>query len=197
MLPKLPGSEFLLSKIDQMAHLVLANPNITVGTCRKTGYAEPKSIYYWLDKAGFRGMKDFRRAVLSRSFPIPTEPSPEVKDSHRLPPIPLYTANDSLERLDVDQYLKSRLGARAFAVLISKNEFGGMATPGDLLVIDPDGSFSQGDLALANLDGKPCIVRVYYLPNKSPIYVDISDIHRVLLPDFINGKVAFVVRHSI
>ncbi len=29
MLPKLPGSEFLLSKIDQMAHLVLANPNIT------------------------------------------------------------------------------------------------------------------------------------------------------------------------
>ncbi len=187
-----------MSKMEQMAHLVLANPNITAKElAEKLGYAEPKSIYYWLDKAGFRGIKDFRRAVLSRSFPIPTEAPQEVKDSHRLPPIPLYADNDSLQRLDMDQYLKSRLGPRAFAVLISKNEFGGIVKSGDLLIIDPDGPFSQGDLALANVDAKPYIVRIYYLPDKSPIYVDISDIHQLLLPDFINGKVAFVVRHSI
>jgi len=51
----LAGSETLLSKIDQMAQLVLANPTITAKElAQKMGYAEQKSVYYWLEKAGYR-----------------------------------------------------------------------------------------------------------------------------------------------
>lgn len=60
-----------LSIIHEMARFLLMNPSITAKElARKMGYAEEKSIYYWLNKAGFSGMKEFRRKVLSRQFPV-------------------------------------------------------------------------------------------------------------------------------
>ncbi len=187
-----------MSKIDQMAHLVLANPNITAKELAgKLGYAEPKSIYYWLEKAGFKGMRDFKKTVLSRSFPIPKEQPTAARDSERLPPMPLYTDNDRLRRLSLDEHLRCQLGPRTFAILVSENEFGQIAQSGDILIIDPDEAYSQGDLLLANLDESSYIVRVYYLPDRSPIYVDVRNRSQLLSPDFINGKVAFVIKRSV
>ena len=53
-----------MSKIDQMAYFILANPNITgKELAAKLGYSEPKSIYYWLEKAGYEGLKDFKKKL--------------------------------------------------------------------------------------------------------------------------------------
>ncbi|HHY69861.1 MAG TPA: hypothetical protein PLB36_00350 [Bacillota bacterium] len=186
------------SKIEQMAYCILANPNITARElAEKLGYSEPKSIYYWLEKAGFRGLKDFKKTVLSRSFPIPNERAETTRDRERRPTLPLYFDNDSLRQLDLKEYIMAHLGPRSFAVLISEDRYGEVAKSGDLLIIDPDGTCGQGDLLLANQDGRPAIARVYYLPDKSPIYIDVHDITHLLSPDFINGKIIFILNHSV
>jgi hypothetical protein len=52
-----------------MSRLILADPNVTARQIAKTlGYAEEKSVYYWLSKSGYKGMRDFKKAVLSRSI---------------------------------------------------------------------------------------------------------------------------------
>ena len=112
----------------------------------------------------------------------------EAKDSQKLPSLPVYTDSSNLNAFDFHRYLYDRLGPRSFAVQVSKEEFGDTAKPGDLLIIDPDGSFSQGDLLLINTKGKPVIAR---------IFVDALKSNCLLAPDFINGKIVFVVKHSV
>ena len=187
-----------MSKIDQMAYFILANPNITgKELAAKLGYSEPKSVYYWLEKAGYSGLKDFKKMVLSRSFPIPSQTVETTRDSKRWTTMPLYFENDSLRQLDLKEYINAHLGPRSFAVLISENRYGEIAGPGDLLIIDPEGKCGQGDLILINQQGHPAIARVYYLPDKAPIYIDVKDVTQLLSPDFINGKIIFILNHSV
>jgi len=188
-----------LSKINQMAHLVLANPTITAKElAQKMGYAEQKSVYYWLDKAGYRGMKDFKKAVLSGCFQIAWEPGklPAVRDSGKLP-IPLYTDDDKLTLLDYSDFVHSRLGPGSFAVLVSEEQSGQVAGQGDILIIDPDAPCIQGSIVLVNIEGAANLARVYHLTGKSPVYIDINNPNRLLSPNLVIGKVVFVVRHAI
>jgi hypothetical protein len=65
--------------VERMAWVIREDPSITVKELtKKMGFAEQKSVYYWLDKANFKGLKAFRRAVLahraSRTI-LPGEPT--------------------------------------------------------------------------------------------------------------------------
>lgn len=51
--------------IDKIAQLILEDPYITAkNIARKLGYAEEKTVYYWIDKEHYKGLTAFKRAVL-------------------------------------------------------------------------------------------------------------------------------------
>ncbi len=187
-----------MSKINQMAHLVLANPTITVKElAKKMGFAEQKSIYYWLKKAGFRGMKDFRKALLAKCFRLPDAcgETPAIKDSDNFC-IPLYTGDENLRRLDCVRFVKSHLGPNAFATLITKDKFDSTARLGDILVIDPDMPYIQGDLLLVSLEETLSLTRMY-MNDQAPIYIDLENPNQLLFPSSVIGKVVFIIRHNV
>jgi hypothetical protein len=169
-----------------MAKLVLKNPNISAKEiARSLGYAEQKSIYYWLQKAGFKGMRDFRQAVLSRN------------GSNRYGVLDAGLARDRESRLprNMGNYLAKHLGPGAYGILVSRDS-GEVAKPGDMAVLDPDAPLGQGDLVAARIDGTTGILRRYELSGQA-VYVDISSPDKVLFPDFVVGKVAAIVRKYV
>jgi len=187
-----------LSIIDKMVRFVVANPNITARELAEMlGYAEPKSVYYWLEKAGFRGMKDFRKAVLSRSFPPPAgkAETPIAKDAPNAFLIPIYhDAKDFQGYSYLKDYLKTHLSPSSFAILLSTDEFQPLAKTGDLLIIDPKASLGEGDLLLVNKNGNNHLVRSYTFNDKFTIFVDARKPAQTLTPDFITGKVVFILK---
>lgn len=71
------GAEKLVNVLDRIAHLIREDPAITVAEiARRLGYSEEKSVYYWLEKASIKGIKEFKRIVL-------TEQAKESSDQTR------------------------------------------------------------------------------------------------------------------
>jgi hypothetical protein len=55
--------------LDKIAELILQDPSVSVRElARRLGYAEEKTIYYWLSKRGFHGIRPFKRAVLTGHY---------------------------------------------------------------------------------------------------------------------------------
>lgn len=55
-----------------MAALVREDPAITVAEiARRLGYSEEKSVYYWLEKARIKGIREFKRMVLTEHPKVP------------------------------------------------------------------------------------------------------------------------------
>lgn len=178
-----------LSIVDDMAKLVLKNPNITARELADAlGYAEQKSIYYWLDKAGYKGMKDFREEVLRGAFPLPMEKSqPElVRDG--LKSLPVYSKGGIREpRSDLGDFLRGYLGPESFGVMLE----------GDVVIIDPSAVQTQGDLVLIRSEGTLKLTRRYSLPGRLEAYVLESDEKRLVTPEYIAGKVVFILKRTL
>lgn len=50
-------------------HVILEDPFLTARQiARRLGYAEEKTIYYWIEKAHYSGLTAFKRAVLNGQF---------------------------------------------------------------------------------------------------------------------------------
>ncbi len=55
--------------LDRIVSLVLQDPFLTATEmAHRLGYAEEKSVYYWIDKAHYSGLVAFKRAVLNGQF---------------------------------------------------------------------------------------------------------------------------------
>lgn len=55
--------------IDQIAQLVINDPYVTAKSiARQLGYAEEKTVYYWIGKTHFKGLTAFKRAVINGQF---------------------------------------------------------------------------------------------------------------------------------
>jgi len=186
-----------LSIINDMARFVLMDPNISAKElAEKMGYAEQKSVYYWLQKAGFKGMKDFRKAVLSRTFSISGEKPviPIAKDAERVFLMPAYPQRRDLRaRSSLRDYLANIITPEAFGILV-ETEISSLAHPGDLIVVDPTVSVSQGALLAASVGEELRLVRSYALPDKCPIFVDAGNPELTVTPEVITGKVLFIIR---
>ena len=61
-----PDGEEMATNIDKITQLVRENPAITVKEIAKAlGYSEERSVYYWLEKAKYKGIKDFKQTIFA------------------------------------------------------------------------------------------------------------------------------------
>lgn len=185
-----------MSLIDEMSRLVLADPNVTAREiARQLGYAEEKSVYYWLQKAGFSGIRDFKKSVLRRVLTSPPRAEPGVARDAGEPAISLYTDTDAkTARTTLMDHIDSHLGRDSFGILLTHADFRPLASAGDVLIVDPDAPSFQGDLMWASVRGQMLLVRQYGMPDTSLLYVDAGQPGSIILPDFVSGKVVFIVR---
>lgn len=182
-----------------MARLVLQDPSITAKEiAHKLGYVEQKSVYYWLQKAGFTSIREFRKAVLSGTFPITRlKGSGQLaKDAPTGPRIPIQ-GGDGRPDANLEEYMAGALGSSSFALSLPKGQYGSLAREGDLLIIDPGASVNQGDLVVANRGGDTYLARRYWHSGKGYLYVEASDHTSVLTPDFVTGRVIFILRSFV
>ncbi len=147
--------------IEQLAQLVREEPSITVSQlAKKMGYAEQKSIYYWLDKAGYRSIRMFRDAVLTGRFPPGDEtdrwPTSVREDEKSLPvtgPIPIVdVASPGVTRargITVEQVVRQQLSPAGFSFVLPSDDYVPLLLKGDLLLIEPTLTPPNGALVLA------------------------------------------------
>ncbi|MHB1610191.1 MAG: hypothetical protein ACYCT0_00710 [Sulfobacillus sp.] len=74
--------------LNQMAQFILEDPYITAKQlAKKLGYAEEKTVYYWVDKASFRGLQSFKRAVLGGQFRVHGHVAKETRGRYGRVPV--------------------------------------------------------------------------------------------------------------
>lgn len=77
-----------MNALDKMTSVVREDPSITVKELtRKMGFSEQKSIYYWLAKQGYRGLREFKRAVLAQRHAIEVDANAVSEPGKRTKPI--------------------------------------------------------------------------------------------------------------
>ncbi len=71
---------------DKIADVILSDPSVSVREiAQRLGYAEEKTIYYWMNKRGFHGIRPFKRAVLTGQYRAATHAREAVGRPGRLP----------------------------------------------------------------------------------------------------------------
>jgi hypothetical protein len=132
------GNFFGMSVTDQIAQLVLQDPSISVRElAERLGYSEEKSVYYWLHKRGFRGIRAFKRAVLTGQYRSQwSAREPSGARPGRLPVAERYARNG--EPLFTGETIPVLLDkGRGLYVLRYPGPPDGAFAPGDLLVVGP------------------------------------------------------------
>jgi len=181
-----------------MVHIVMRNPNATAkDIATELGYAEEKSVYYWLGKAGFRGLKDFKLAVLKRTPPQPQVEPPQagyVREAGE-PPFRLYPEEDTRALpTGLWEHIRKQAGPHSYGVLLTKSDFPPLVSRGDVLVVDPHAPFFQGDLVWVSVKGSKRLVRRYGQSDDQDVFVDAMRPGMVLVPDSVDGKVVLIVK---
>lgn len=159
--------------LSQMVQLIRDRPSIGAeALARAMGYAQSKTVLYWMRKAGFRGIRSFRDAVLRGDFPSPapiaeatvqeSEPSawPEagVRACERLGPagMPVFDPRPFVPRLPL------ALLQRGFAFRWAQPGCEPVVLPGDVLLVDPGARPADGDLCLVAVAGQAAALRRIY-----------------------------------
>ena len=150
----------------RIAQLIRQNPTITARQLADAlGYSEVKSVYYWLNKANFTRLQDFRSEVLRGNFP--PYPSAEL-------PAPLAgeTSEPSLPLMDgfapdgtpvpTGDWASRAAGipAGSFAWRVPGDDYLPLFRSGDLLLVDPAAGPTPGRLLLG-LRGAVRLYRCY------------------------------------
>ncbi len=158
----------------KMTSIVRRDPSITVkDLTREMGFAEQKSVYYWLDKHGFRGLREFKRAVLSQrsSFeldkPKQSEQAREtstLRPGHRVISVPVATAVSTDGTPVWSQYafhmeFPEEMPSSVYA--IRARDLFGTGKRNEWLIVDPIGSPKDGSLVVASRqDGSKLVARL-------------------------------------
>lgn len=161
--------------VRKIAKLIQKNPAITVEELAKAlGFAQERSIYYWLGKAQYSGIKEFKRAVLATPT---TELNAGESDSPNVgrgvASVPLWSAD---KRLPDKPYETEGapaatftthldVGPRAFALSIDSLEYAPLIRPADILLVDPDEAWRDGDVVLVRFPDRGHMIRHVYGPD--------------------------------
>lgn len=184
--------------LQEITRLVREEPTLTVRElARRLGYAEEGSVYYWLRKAGFRGIQDLRRAVLGgREAREPLSPWPQqVREGEpSLPSVPFFadSGDTPAERLVVHL----PVSPRSFARRVQTGEYAPYLLSDDIVVVDPRGAFRDGDLAFVEDATGRSLLRRFLGPGPA-YWVHPTDPHAAPLPGpalTLVGKVVEVIR---
>lgn len=185
--------------LQKIARLIATNPSITVKQiAREMGYSEEKSVYYWLEKGRYYGIKQFKKAVLTGEFQRKPRDRSEIKDRgfslvpEDLPVARGFTPDGKPLLVDVPSHYSRNLGESMYAWVVKGTEYSPFLKTDDVLVIDPDAQVSDGDLVLLVRDSRPEI-RWYYRGN---LFVHPLNPHDVLRDQSSpSGKVSNIVRN--
>lgn len=193
----------------KIAALVMENPNITVREiAQRLGYAEEKSVYYWLEKAKFTGIKDFRKSVLTGTVPpgffagdreskTPLKDVTPLKDGLSLLALPVrehFPIKAPGER-PLSQYLPVSLGPGSYLVPAPEDLPAGLIRKGDLLLIDASSPVQSGDLVMGVSEtGEPQVLRRYVTPRGGEVFVNLADPGNTTSPATVAGKIILLIR---
>ncbi len=161
--------------LERMASIVREDPSVTVKElARRMGFAEQKSVYYWLGKQRYRGLKDFKRAVLAQRYsarvedgkpglPGPGVPEVQLQGASRMMAVPVASSLSmdgqpvwSQDTIHVE--LPGRVSSSVYAVRVEPPAE--IACSREWLIIDPLESPKDGSLALCvSRDGESTVCR--------------------------------------
>lgn len=148
----------------KMARIVMQNPTATAREItEKMGYAQEKSVYYWLRKAGFRGIVDFRQAVLTGNFPPPDDfftrlpIATDQQGKYMRRSIPVLGdfskfVGATLSKLRPRFFLNcpGAISKNGFALIMDLPDYHPAVQRDDIIAIDPDQESIQGDILLVS-----------------------------------------------
>ncbi|HEY8531838.1 MAG TPA: S24 family peptidase [Limnochorda sp.] len=149
----------------RMSQLVRERPGVTVRElARALGFSQERSVYYWLNKADFQGIRQFREAVLRGEVGTPSG-SARTATAYAVPlyrfsqiPFPSQEPPPTSRHVLVDVPPLPEL----FAVEAEGSEYVPLIEPQDQLIIDPSAEPRDGDLVLVVLRGYgPAIRRIF------------------------------------
>lgn len=138
--------------LEKMVSLIRAQPAITVRElARQLGFAEERSVYYWLRKAGHRGLKTFKREVLWGRYPAePPAPGGEEVSKSK-------AADESAQDVREEAPLYA-----AHVLTVATRAYEPWVRAGDELHVDPRAMPASGDLVVVDLPGEPDALRRCY-----------------------------------
>ena len=167
--------------LERMARAIRRNPEITVQELKDLlGYAQEKSIYYWLQKHSFKGIKHFRRAVspapiLQAIRRLPTTQAEAQGPGQKLPLATGFTPQGEVNTSEHRVPVLLNCSESAFAYHIDTNEYLPTIAAGDFLIVEPEQQPQQGSLVLVLDREKPLLYRFY--PGQPPLLVHPANPH--------------------
>lgn len=146
-----------------MRKAVQAQPTITVRELAALmGYSEERSVYYWLQRAGFKGLRDFKASVLT-GWDHGDDAS--VKMSGIVAGV----------QEDGDDEYKDRM------LTVDTAEFAPWLLPGDRLVLDATQKPRDGHLVVLRFaQGKTLLRR--YIEGNPPLFIHPANPKQLLRP---------------
>jgi len=151
--------------LERIAQLIQSNPAITVKQiAREMGYSEEKSVYYWLEKEKYYGIKEFKRAVLTGEFyKIQRRAGGHAQLMDRafglipgdMPMARTFTTDGKPVLMGIPGHYSRTLGESVYTLVIRGNDYFPFLQADDLLVIDPEAKIDDGDLVVFVVDSKP------------------------------------------
>lgn len=171
--------------LDEAAKLIRENPSLTVKElAKKLGYAEQKSVYYWLAKTRWKGIKAFKKAVLTGEFASRTRKAQVVKESRGSSvvelPVAVNFSDDGFPIFEQEPVLAVvSVGPSAYGLIMNHDGYYPWVHKGDILVLDPDVPIKDGDTVALLSGDKKVLLGYAFRPEGHAIvefvYLDIKD----------------------
>ena len=160
-----------MSVLEKAARLIEENPFITVRElAQKLGYSEEKSIYYWLNKEGYSGIKDFKIYVLARARGSVVRDIDVPYGTNRLPLVSRFSPDGVPERGPELRAHTPRPSSKAFAYMLGSGEYSPLLLPSDILIVDPEADLDPGCLVLL-WTRNDAIIRRYHRVENTDLWV--------------------------
>src|SRR5690606_42114663 len=132
-----------LPHVDRMAEIILQRPSVTgKELARELGFAQERSVYYWLHKAGYAGLKEFRTDVLTGAYALAAPPvgsralrAPQVAE------VPLVSSFHRDPGRPREYVVPTQpLSHSALALTVDSDEYRPLVARSHTLLVEPDHS---------------------------------------------------------
>src|SRR5690625_3041641 len=159
-------------EVNKIAAIILARPAATArDIAQELQYSQPRSVYYWLRKAGYNGLTAFRDAVLTGAYPVTTySGGPVSLRAARVAEIPMTIPAESTDAEKDYVVTTKEVSPDAFALKVASDAYVPVFERDDVLIIDPDDTVKEGDLVVLRDDREGDIFCRAY-PGRKPLYV--------------------------
>lgn len=168
-----------------MAYLVRENPNITVREIAdRLKFADNKSVYYWLGKANFQGIGDFKQAILKDQAEtlegLGVIQNGETKFLIKIPVKQWNPKKTDNTHNWVYLFYDTPNPRGLFAVTVESNDFAPWYLKGDMIIVNSEAEPSQAGWVLLKKGRSHFIARCDDQKN----LIDINSLELLCRKDF-------------